>query len=79
MIMNSEAPNDKYFSSFTFYNQAGYILAKVDNYISNTMWKLNKDGSLTISINCGDDAINNVDTAGQGYQYITRHYGAGKL
>jgi hypothetical protein len=29
-------------------------------------------------MNCGDDAINNIDTAGQDYQYISRHYGAGK-
>jgi hypothetical protein len=78
MVMNSQAPNDKYFSSLTFYDQAGYILAKGDNYISNTTWKLNKDDSLTISMNCGADAINNIDTAGQDYQYISRHYGAGK-
>jgi hypothetical protein len=78
MVMNSEAPNDKYFSSLTFYDQAGYILAKGDNHISNTTWKLSKDDSLTISMNCGDGAINNIDTAGQDYQYISRHYGAGK-
>jgi hypothetical protein len=78
MVMNSQVPNDKYFSSFTFYDQAGYILAKGDNYLSNTTWDLNKDGSLTVSMNCGADAINNIDTAGQDYQYISRHYGAGK-
>jgi hypothetical protein len=78
MVINARAPNDKYFTSLTFYDQAGYILSKADIYISNTTWALNQDGTVTVSINCGEDAMNNVDTAGQSYQYISRQYGASK-
>lgn len=78
MVMNSPAPNDKYFTSLSNNNHPGYILSKGDIYISNTTWKPNADGSITISMNCGDDAINNVDTAGQDFQYTARHYGASK-
>ena len=33
---------------------------------------------VSVSLNYGDDAINNIDTARQDYQYLSRHYGRGK-
>jgi len=38
-------------------------------------WTPNKDGTITISFNCGEDAINNITTKGKDYMFTSRYYG----
>lgn len=72
-------PQASEFFSFTLYDTDGYLID--GNTIINSRDMIaNKNGSYTVSINCGDDAINNIsapsaiDTIG----YAWRVYGASK-
>ena len=43
--------------------------------INSYEWQKNNDGTVTISFNCGDSAINNLTTDGQDFNYTIRNYG----
>ena len=70
-------PNAKEFFSFTLYDTSGFLMDG-NTIINSRDMTANEDGTYTVSINCGDDAINNIsapadfDTIG----YAWRVYGA---
>jgi len=72
-------PQADEFFSFTLYDTDGYLMDG-NTIINSRDMVANADGSYTVSINCGDDAINNIsapsniDTIG----YAWRVYGASK-
>lgn len=66
-------PKNTYFSSVTLYDGTGYLM-KGNTFISSSNWKHNKDGSVTLNFNCGDDAINNLESS-EDFNYIFRSYG----
>ncbi|WP_246129140.1 DUF1254 domain-containing protein [Colwellia demingiae] len=72
-----EDPKNRFFTSITAYDSAKYLIegAKAINSYS---WEVNADKTVTVSFNCGDDAINNIDTSayGKDFTITTRHYGA---
>ncbi|MCW8852179.1 MAG: DUF1254 domain-containing protein [Gammaproteobacteria bacterium] len=67
-------PESKYFTSVTAYDKDRYLLEGVKHVSSHT-WKTNDDGTITVSFNCGADAINNIDTKGQDFSFTMRYYG----
>ena len=72
-----EDPQNKFFTSVTAYDSEKYLIegaAAINSY----SWQVNDDKTVTISFNCGDDAINNIDTSayGKDFTITTRHYGA---
>jgi len=69
-----EDPGNKFFTSFTLYDADGYLM-EGETHINDKMWKPNKDGTITLHFNCGDDAINNLSSGGQPFNYIVRSYG----
>lgn len=69
-----ENPESEFFTSITAYDQSRYLLEDVSNMNSYT-WDENKDGTITASFNCGENAINNIDTKGQDYSITLRYYG----
>ena len=79
VCMQSTFPDPKAteFFSFTLYDTAGYLMDG-HTVINGRDMVSNPDGTYTVSINCGDDAINNIsapadiDTIG----YAWRVYGA---
>ncbi len=72
-------PKATEFFSFTLYDTAGFLMDG-NTVINSRDMMANQDGTYTVSINCGEDAINNisapadVDTIG----YAWRVYGASK-
>ena len=44
-------------------------------HINSNMWKPNSDGTITLHFNCGDDAINNLSSGGEPFNYAIRNYG----
>jgi len=72
-------PQASEFFSFTLYDTDGYLIDG-NTIINSRDMVANEDGSFTVSINCGEDAINNIsapssiDTIG----YAWRVYGASK-
>ena len=79
MCMQSTFPDPKAteFLSFTLYDTDGYLMDG-NTIVNSRDMKRNQDGTYTVSINCGDDAVNNIsappdpDTIG----YAWRVYGA---
>ena len=69
-----EDPESKYFTSVTAYDKERYLLEGVKHVSSHT-WNKNKDNTITVSFNCGADAINNIDTKGQDFSFTMRYYG----
>jgi hypothetical protein len=69
-----EDPQNKFFTSITAYDGDKYLMDGV-NSISSHTWDKNSDGSITVSFNCGEQAINNIDTKGQDFTFTSRHYG----
>ena len=69
-------PESVYFTSFTAYNAQRYLFEEEDvkNVNSNT-WTVNSDNTVTVSFNCGDNALNNIDTKGHDYTFTARYYG----
>mgnify|MGYP000220793119 CR=1 FL=1 len=69
-------PESVYFSSITVYDAQRYLFVDEDvNNVNSNTWKVNSDNTVTVSFNCGDDALNNIDTKGQDYTFTTRFYG----
>ena len=70
-------PNAEEFFSFTLYDTDGFLMDG-NTIVNSRDMTANEDGTYTVSINCGDDAINNIsapadiDTIG----YAWRVYGA---
>eukprot|EP00487_Bulimina_marginata_P001130 TRINITY_DN1238_c0_g1_i2.p1 TRINITY_DN1238_c0_g1~~TRINITY_DN1238_c0_g1_i2.p1 ORF type:complete len:156 (+),score=50.36 TRINITY_DN1238_c0_g1_i2:353-820(+) len=54
-----EDPKNKAFWSFTVYDGKGFMFNDLANVSSNTA-KYNEDGTVTVSVGCGADAINNI-------------------
>ncbi len=69
-----EDPENKFFTSITAYDGDKYLMEGVRNVNSHT-WDKNADGTITVSFNCGDNAMNNIDTKGNDYTFTSRHYG----
>jgi S-adenosylmethionine/arginine decarboxylase-like enzyme len=44
-------------------------------HISSHTWQENKVGTITVSFNCGDNAVNNIDTKGMDFTFTMRYYG----
>lgn len=71
-----QEPDNKYFTSITLYDAAGYMLDTERFSINSYEWDKNADGSVTISFGCGDGAPNNLETNGEDFNYTVRNYGA---
>ena len=69
-----EDPESVYFTSITAYDADRYLLTDVRS-INSYRWDSNSDGTITVSFNCGDDAVNNIDTHGQEFSFTVRFYG----
>ena len=69
-------PQSVYFSSITVYNESRYLFEdeEILNVNSNS-WTVNDDNTVTISFNCGEDAVNNINTKGQDFTFTVRYYG----
>lgn len=68
-------PENEAFWSITVYNKAGFMFNDVAHINSNTA-TMNKDGTYTVSLGCGDNAINNIKTknASGVFNLGIRHY-----
>lgn len=69
-----ENPRSVYFTSVTAYDRNRYLLEGVRN-VSSYTWTMNRNGTITVSFNCGDEAPNNIDTKGQTFSFTMRYYG----
>ena len=69
-----EDPESTYFTSITAYDNERYLIEGVRNVNSHS-WETNEDGTITVSLNCGDEAQNNIDTNGQDFSFTVRYYG----
>jgi len=69
-----EDPESVYFTSITAYDADRYLLPDVRN-VNSYHWDSNNDGTITVSFNCGDGAVNNIDTHGQEFSFTLRYYG----
>ncbi len=68
-------PQSKYFTSVTAYDKDRYLIEGVKSINSYT-WKKNKNGTITVSFNCDDKTINNIDTKGHDFSFTMRYYGS---
>lgn len=73
-----EEPDNKYFTSITLYDEKGYMIDSSRFSINSYEWKKNKNGTVTINFNCGKNAVNNLVTNGQDFNYTIRNYGVSK-
>ena len=71
-------PKNEFFTSITVYDEQGYMM-EGKNHINSFDWIGNSDGTVTISFNCGEDAINNLDSNGKTFNIAYRHYGISKV
>ena len=77
MKMDFEDPRVDEFWSFTLYDAEGWLLPIGDNVLNSRDAVANKDGTYTVSINCGKGAINNITTDGVDEWSVTwRSYGS---
>jgi hypothetical protein len=70
-------PEATEFFSFTLYDTAGYLMDG-NTVINSRSMVANQDGTYTVSINCGDNAINNISAPAdvETIGYAWRVYGA---
>jgi hypothetical protein len=72
-----EDPRVDEFWSFTLYDAEGWLLPIGDNVLNSRDAVANKNGTYTVSINCGDDAINNITSGDVEEWSVTwRSYGS---
>jgi len=45
------------------------------NNVNSHTWSENKNGSVTVSFNCGQTAVNNIDTHGNDFIFTMRYGG----
>jgi len=69
-----EDPKSVYFTSVTAYDNDRYLIEGAGNVNSHS-WTVNDDGTITVSFNCGENAVNNIDTQGQRFSFTMRYYG----
>lgn len=69
-----EDPKNKFFTSFTLYDENGYLMAG-ETHINSKMWEPNADGTITLHFNCGVDYLNNLSSGGKTFGYAIRNYG----
>ncbi|MBW3695419.1 DUF1254 domain-containing protein [Vibrio sp. T187] len=69
-----DEPQSKYFTSITAYDQSRYLIDGA-NHVSSNNWEENANGTITVSFNCGEQAINNINTQGQDFSFTVRYYG----
>ena len=69
-----DGPESRYFTSVTAYDEARYLIDGVKHVSSHT-WTKNNNGTITVSFNCGNTAINNIDTKGHDFSFTMRYYG----
>lgn len=74
MTTTFDDPESKFFTSITAYDKARYLIEGVKNVNSHS-WMKNRNGTITVSFNCGDEAPNNIDTKGQEFSFTMRYYG----
>jgi len=74
MTTTFEDPQSKYFTSITAYDKDRNLMEGVKN-VNSYRWKKSKDGTITVSFNCGKGAINNIDTKGRDFSFTMRYYG----
>jgi hypothetical protein len=67
-------PKSTYFTSVTAYDNTRYLIEGV-NSVNSYSWSLNENGTITVSFNCGEKAVNNIDTKGQDFSFTMRYYG----
>jgi hypothetical protein len=69
-------PQSVYFSSITVYDAQRYLFEDEDiKSVNSNTWVVNSDNTVTVSFNCGEDAINNINTKGQDFTFTVRYYG----
>jgi hypothetical protein len=70
-------PHAEEFFSFTLYDTSGFLMDG-NTIINSRNMTANEDGTYTVSINCGDDAINNISAPAEvgTIGYAWRVYGA---
>jgi len=74
MSTTFENPESKYFTSITAYDKSRYLMDGVER-VSSYTWELNADDTVTVSFNCGETALNNIDTKGNDFTIAMRYYG----
>lgn len=67
-------PDSVYFTSITAYDDDRYLMDGVEN-VNSHRWATNPDGTITVSFNCGDESLNNIDTRGNDFSFTVRYYG----
>lgn len=76
MSTTFDDPKSVYFSSITAYDKERYLFEDEEiKHMNSHWWKPNGDGTITISFNCGEDAINNINTKGKDFMFCSRYYG----
>ena len=70
-----EDPGNGAFWSVTVYDQNGFMFDDIAN-MSSDFATANEDGTLTVNMGCGDDAINNMPIVNETgvFNFIVRHY-----
>ena len=73
-------PKNKAFWSITVYNKAGFMFNDLANLSSNNATP-NADGTYTISFGCGENTLNNIETANDSgvFNLSMRHYQPSEL
>ncbi len=72
-----EDPLAEEFWSFTLYDSDGWLLPVDEKNVLNSRDAVpNKDGTYTVRFNCGEDAVNNLQTDEKVYGFAWRVYGS---
>jgi hypothetical protein len=77
LAVTFDDPKSKFFTSFTVYDADGYLI-DANSHIKSDQWTPNDDGTITIHFNCGDDAVNNLSSNGETFNYTVRYYGVSR-